>query len=57
MDYSSEERIEWQRRLQKLQEALENDKIKVVDHLADGLEESLSKVRYKNGEVELDTVD
>lgn len=47
-----------QRRLRKLKEAFESDKIRISSHIAEGFEESLAKVRYKeNGEVDLNTVD
>ena len=58
MRYSLEEYTEMQRRLRKLKEAFEADKIQISSHLAEGFKESLGKVRYKdNGDVDLDTVD
>jgi hypothetical protein len=54
----SEDYLEQQRRLRKLAEAFENDKIRFAPHLADGVRESLAKMRYlPNGDVDLSTVD
>jgi hypothetical protein len=57
-DYKPEEYQEMQRRLRKLKETIEAGKFHADPSVADGLKESLSRVRYKgNGDIDLDTVD
>ncbi|MEP3443139.1 MAG: hypothetical protein ABJN72_16810 [Sulfitobacter sp.] len=53
-DYDDE--LRW--RLETLKVMFEDGKIKIAEHLADGVEESLSKVRYGlDGKIDLSTVD
>ena len=46
MDYSPEEYQEMQRRLRRLKEAFEANKVRISSHIAGGFEESLAKLRH-----------